>query len=332
MAGVSFRALIVRQQAEDRFKRAVEERTVDELPDGDVLIRVAYSSLNYKDGLSATGNRAVTRDYPHTPGIDAAGVVVTSRGADFATGDLVVVIGYDLGMNTPGGWGEYISVPAGWVVPLPAELTPRDSMIFGTAGFTAAMSVTSLMSHGVTPEQGEILVTGATGGVGSVAVALLAAEGFDVVAATGKPEAAGLLTRLGALKIVDRDAVTDASRPVLRPRWAGVVDSVGGDMLATAIAATRYGGCVTCCGLVASPKLNTTVYPFILRGITLCGIDSVECNIAVKRTLWNKIAHDWRVDVLDELAREVTLDDLDPEIDLILAGKQRGRVVIKLQI
>ena len=330
MSAKTFRALVVRESADGDFTRQVEERPMAELPEGDLLIQVNFSSLNYKDGLSATGSKAVTRRYPHTPGIDAAGVVIESRVPHFAAGDEVVVIGYDLGMNTSGGFGQFIRVPAGWAVKLPAGLSQRESMIYGTAGFTAAMSVWRLLQNGVTPEQGEVLVTGATGGVGSVAVALLAKEGFNVVAASGKPEAADFLQKLGATTVVDRAAVTDLSRPMLRPRWAGVVDSVGGDMLATAIATTQYGGTVTCCGLVASPKLSITVFPFILRGISLLGIDSVECGISFRRELWQKMAVDWKLELLEELTHEVNLDELDREIDLILHGKQRGRTVVKL--
>ena len=289
-----------------------------------------FSSLNYKDALSATGNRGVTRAYPHTPGIDAAGVVEESASDAFARGDKVIVIGYDLGMNTPGGFGEYIRVPAQWVVALPERLSLRESMIYGTAGFTAAMSLRRLLDVGLEPDQGQVLVTGATGGVGSMAVALLAKEGFEVVAATGKRDAAAFLTKLGASSVIAGEEVIDTSRPMLRMRWAGVIDSVGGEMLASALAATKYGGAVACCGLVASPRLDMTVFPFILRGVSLHGIDSAECTIALRREIWAKIATDWRLDTLDDLAREVTLDDLDREIDLILRGDSKGRVLVSL--
>ena len=330
MAAESFRALVVRERDNGVFTRAMETRTVDDLPAGDVLIRVHYSSLNYKDALSATGNKGVTRRYPHTPGIDAAGVVTHSTSLKFARGDEVIVIGYDLGMNTDGGYGEYIRVPADWVVKRPAGLTLRESMIYGTAGFTAAMAVAKMTAAGLEPEQGEVLVTGATGGVGSIAVAILAKEGYDVVAATGKTDAADFLYDLGASSVVSREEVTDLSRPMLKARWAGVVDTVGGDMLATALAACRYGGVVAATGLVASPKLNTTVYPFILRSVSLLGIDSSMCTIEYRREIWQKLADAWKIPQLADLVREVTLDELDPEIDRILRGGQRGRVLVRV--
>lgn len=331
MAEERFRALVVRERDHGEFTRAMETRSIeDDLPGGDVLIKVHYSSLNYKDALSATGNKGVTRRYPHTPGIDAAGVVARSTSLQFARGDEVIVIGYDLGMNTPGGYGEYIRVPADWVVKRPAGLTLRESMIYGTAGFTAAMAVHKMMAAGLEPEQGEVLVTGATGGVGSMAVAILAKEGFEVVAATGKPDAADFLYDLGASTIAGREDVTDLSRPLLKARWAGVVDTVGGDMLASALAACRYGGLVACTGLVASPKLHTTVYPLILRGVSIFGIDSSQWDIDLRRTLWTKLATAWKLPRLDELAREVPLDDLEPEFDRILHGLQRGRVLVRV--
>lgn len=324
-----FSAMIVRETGDRKIERHIEQRSVDELPPGDLLIRVHYSSLNYKDALSATGNRGVTRTYPHTPGIDAAGVVEASEVDGFSPGDEVIVIGHDLGMNTDGGFGQYIRVPAGWTVPLPKGLTLRQSMIYGTAGFTAAMSLWSLIRHEITPEQGEVLVTGATGGVGSMAVALLSNAGYTVTAATGKADAADFLRSLGATTVVTRDEVTD-TRPMLRERWAGVVDTVGGEMLSTAIAATKHGGCVTCCGLVASPELQTTVFPFILRGIVLAGIDSAEVAQSLRQTIWNMLATEWKIDILEALNTEISLENLSPEIDRILDGQQRGRILIKL--
>lgn len=331
MTDQTFQAMIVREAEDRKFTRTIETRSTADLPDDDLLIRVLYSSLNYKDALSATGNKGVTRKFPHTPGIDAAGIVEASSDERFSPGDEVIVIGYDLGMNTAGGYGQYIRVSAEWVVKRPGGLSMRESMIYGTAGFTAVMSVWALMEHGVAPGDGEVLVTGATGGVGTVAVALLAKEGFGVVAATGKVEAqTDFLKGLGATTVVDRGEMTDTSRPMFRERWAGVVDTVGGDMLATALATTRYRGAVTCCGLVAGVELNTTVLPFILRGVSLLGIDSVECPIAFRRELWGKISADWKLDNLDELTRTVTLNELSPEIDRILAGDQVGRVVVDL--
>lgn len=322
-----FDALWVEEQADGSFRRSIAQRSVDALPAGDLLIEVHYSSLNYKDALSATGNRGVTRKYPHTPGIDAAGVVLESAVETFQPGDEVIVIGYDLGMNTPGGFGGCIRVPATWAVKRPAGLTLYESMALGTAGFTAAQSVDALLSHGV--REGEVLVTGATGGVGSIAVALLSQLGLTVVAATGKPDAAAYLRSLGAAAIMERSEVDDRSgKALLRERWAGVVDTVGGSILATALKATRIGGAVAACGNVASPTLETTVYPFILRGVKLLGIDSVNVHIEERRLLWERLAGAWKLAGLERFARDVALADLDGEIDAILHGQQRGRVVV----
>jgi putative YhdH/YhfP family quinone oxidoreductase len=330
MKDTTFDALVVREADED-FARQVEKRTLADLPPGEVLIRVHYSSLNYKDALSASGHKGVTRSYPHTPGIDAAGLVEASDSDEFRPGDEVIVTSYDLGMNTPGGWGQYIRVPAGWVVPLPDGLTLRESMIYGTAGFTAALSVHALQTHGVAPDQGEILVTGATGGVGSLAVGILAQAGYRVVAASGKPDAEPFLRGLGAGEVIPREQVLDTSpRPLLRGRWAGVVDTVGGEYLATALKSTQYGGAVTCCGLVASADLPTTVYPFILRAVSLLGIDSQNCPMDLRRRIWQKLAGEWKLAKLDGLASKCSLQGLEPEIVRILEGQQKGRVVVNL--
>lgn len=331
MDSAQFKAMVVEQAAGGGFARAIRPVSVSALPPGDVLVRVRYSSLNYKDALSATGHRGVTRRYPHTPGIDAAGEVEESAVPEFRRGDEVIVTGYDLGMNTAGGYGQRIRVPAGWLVPRPAGLTLRESMIYGTAGFTAALSLHRLQVQGITPDMGEVLVTGATGGVGSIAVGLLARSGYHVVAATGKVEEGAFLAMLGAKEIMRRDTLTDPSGRALLPgRWAGVVDTVGGGILAAAIKSTREHGVVTCCGLVAAAELHTSVYPFILRGVALLGIDSVNTPMPLRRTLWQKLAGAWKLPMLDRLAIERTLDSLDPEIGRILEGKQKGRVLVNL--
>jgi acrylyl-CoA reductase (NADPH) len=331
MAQQTFRALVVRETTDGKFTRQIEDRIVGDLPPGDVLIRVHYSSLNYKDALSATGNRGVTKRYPHTPGIDAAGVVEESVGEAFQVGDKVLVTGYDLGMNTSGGFGQYVRVPASWVVRLPQHLTLHESMIYGTAGFTAALSVYRLEQHGVTPDQGEILVTGATGGVGSIVVGILAHDGYQVVAATGTPEAEQYLRDLGVAQVISRDDARDTTAKVLLSgRWAGAIDTVGGEYLATALKSTRYGGVVTCCGNVASAELSLTVYPFILRGVSLLGVDSVNCPANLRWDLWQKLASAWKLPHLNRLASDCTLENLSPEIDRILAGQHRGRVVVDL--
>jgi putative YhdH/YhfP family quinone oxidoreductase len=323
-----FRALVVEESPEKTFTRAVRTRKIDDLPPGDVLVRVRYSSLNYKDALSATGNRGVTRTYPHTPGIDAAGEVETSASPLFRPGDPVIVTSYDLGMDTDGGFGQYVRVPADWVVPLPRGLDLKQSMVYGTAGFTAGMSVAAL-TRTVKPGQGEILVTGATGGVGSLAVAILARLGFDVIGVSGKPGALDYLKTLGARGVLTREEAADTGgKPILKARWAGVVDTVGGDILATAIKSSAAWGVVTCCGNVASPALPLTVFPFILRGVTLTGIDSQHCPMEHRREVWENLAGPWSCHDLEGLYREVSLDALGPEIDLILKGRQQGRVLV----
>ena len=330
MSAGDFKCLVVSQE-NDGYVRQVERRSVDALPEGDVLIQVRYSSLNYKDALSATGHRGVTRRYPHTPGIDAAGVVQDSSDERFAPGDEVIVTSYDLGANTPGGYGQYIRVPAGWVVPLPAGLTLREAMVYGTAGFTAAMSLHRLERHGVGPGCGEILVTGATGGVGSLSVAMLSRVGYTVVAATGKPDRERFLLDLGADAVVPRNEIDDESgRPLLAERWAGAVDTAGGNILATALKSTKSRGLVTCCGLVASADLNISVYPFILRGVGLQGVDSAECPMPERKYIWERIAGPWKIDTTGDLVTERTLETLESEIQRILRGGQTGRVVVNL--
>lgn len=328
----TFRAMVVEETHDNRFVRSIKERSIADLSDGDVLVRVSYSSLNYKDALSATGNRGVTRKYPHTPGIDAAGIVEESRNETIQSGDAVIVTSYDLGMNTSGGFGQYIRIPADWVVPLPQGLTLKESMIYGTAGFTAGLSVFSL-THTVKPEHGEILVTGASGGVGSITTAILGKLGYHVVAVTGKPDAADFLLDLGARRMVTREDVNDESRrPLLKSTWAGVVDTVGGNILATAIKSTHPGGAVTTCGMVASADLPLTVFPFILRGIKLIGINSQSCPMRHRQRIWKHLASDWKIHQLETLCREVSLEALSPLIDTILKGGIKGRTVVNLEI
>lgn len=324
-----FKAMIVEEQPEKKFTRRIGNRAISDLPENPLLIKVQYSSLNYKDALSATGNRGVTRNFPHTPGIDAAGEVVNDTSGIFKPGDQVVVTGWDLGMNTAGGYGEYIRIPAEWAITLPEGLSLRDSMILGTAGFTAGLSVQALAGR-ISPEAGEILVTGATGGVGSVAVALLARAGYRVVAVTGKADQADFLKVLGASEVVSREAIMEnADRPMMKERWAGAVDVVGGEMLAAILKSTSYGGTVTCCGLVSSPELPINVFPFILRGVSLLGIDSVQCPKKLRQEVWDKLAGEWKID-LEALVKEVALEDLEDSIQAILKGELRGRVLVKL--
>ncbi len=325
-----FKALVVEETKTGEFVVNVKKKAVKDLPEGDVLVRVKFSSLNYKDALSATGNRGVTRKYPHTPGIDASGVVAESNNKAFKEGDQVIVTGFDLGMNTCGGFEQYVRVPAEWVVKLPEGLTPGESMIFGTAGFTAGMSVHALVEN-VDPGDGEILVTGASGGVGSLAVSILAKLGYKVVGVSGKPDGKRFLKRLGASRVINRDKAMDTSdRPMLKGAWAGVIDTVGGDMLATAIKSTKPCGTVTCCGNVLSPYLPLTVFPFILRGVRLVGVDSQNCPMKLRKEVWRLLASDWKVDTLLDLCEEIGLEGLEHHIGLILQGKQKGRVVVNV--
>ena len=331
MSSDSFKAMVISRTEDGKFAREITTRQIDSLPDGEVLLSVKYSSLNYKDALSAIGNRGVTKNYPHTPGVDAAGVVEYSKSGEFELGDEVIVHGYDLGMNTSGGFGQCVRVPADWVVSLPAGLDLKESMMYGTAGFTAAQSVLKIVEGGVRPEDGKILVTGATGGVGSMAVAILGKAGYSVTASTGKTEQEQFLVGLGAEEVIGREDLTDPSgRLLLKGQWAGVVDTVGGEILATAIKSTGQRGVVTTCGNVASHELNTNVYPFILRGITLVGIDSASCPMERRRLVWEKMSGEWKLDILEQMCRTVSLEDVDPEIDVILKGGQVGRVVIDL--
>lgn len=326
----TFRAMVVSETPEKTFTREIRERALNDLPAGELIIEVKYSSLNYKDALSATGNKGVTRKYPHTPGIDAAGVVVDSTTKLFAVGDQVTVTGFDLGMNTSGGFGHYISVPALWATRLPQGLSLKDSMGYGTAGLTAALCIIRLMASGLSKDSGEVLVTGATGGVGSVAVAILGKLGFNVVAATGKASEHDFLKDLGATSILSREEANDTSgRPLQKPRWAGAIDTVGGNILATALKTAKYGGMVAACGNAMSPELNINVFPFILRGVSLLGVDSVEIPMRARQMAWTKLAGEWKVD-LGKLLTEVSLEELNPKIDAILKGDIRGRVLVDL--
>ena len=326
-----FKAMVVSEVENDRFVRNIEDRHLDDLPKGDVLVNVEYSSLNYKDVLSAIGNRGVTKNYPHTPGIDAAGRVVESLSKDFKAGDAVIVTSYDLGMNTSGGFGQYIRVPADWVVKMPQDLSARESMIFGTAGFTAALSVFRLVDYGITPNMGPVVVSGATGGVGSIAVSILSKAGYEVTAVNGVVDEKDFLLEIGAKEVISIEAAIDSSgRPMLKGLWAGGIDTVGGEILATTIKSTKDGGAVTCCGNVGSHDLPLNVYPFILRGVTLMGIDSQNCPMPVRLKVWQKIADEWKLDRLDLLTTEVPLEGLNERIDLILQRKHKGRTIVKL--
>lgn len=327
----TFKAMVVSEGENNQFVREIKDRNLDNLPEGDMLIKVVYSSLNYKDVLSSIGNRGVTKKYPHTPGIDAAGIVAESQSKDFIAGDEVIVTSYDLGMNTSGGFGQYIRVPSQWVVKMPEHLSFRESMIFGTAGFTAALSVYRLVDYGVTPNKGRILVSGATGGVGSIAVSILVKAGYEVVAVNGIVDEKDFLLEIGAKEVISIEEATDSGgKPLLKGLWAGGIDTIGGEILVTMIKSLQSDGGVTCCGNVGSHDLPLNVYPFILRGVTLMGIDSQNCPMPMRLKVWNKIANEWKLEHLELLTTEVSLDELDERIDLILQKKHKGRTIVRL--
>jgi putative YhdH/YhfP family quinone oxidoreductase len=325
-----FKALVVREE-DGKILRSIEIRNISDLPAGDVLIKVKYSALNYKDALSASGNKGVTKKYPHTPGIDAAGIVERSHTDAFKEGDEVLVTGYDLGMNTPGGFGGCISVPAGWVIKLPPGMTLKESMILGTAGFTAALSLYKLELNGLKKENGEVLITGASGGVGSIAAAILSKCGYEVTAATGKTSEENYLLSLGIKKVISREEITDKTgRPLLSGKWAAVIDTAGGSILETAIASVKMGGSVAACGNVLSVKFSTTVFPFILRGVNLLGINSAETNMNLRLKLWENLSSSWKPANPESICTEHSLEELNNDIDLILQGKTKGRIVVNL--
>lgn len=336
---MKFSALILTSELVDKAEAAggparclltSVELDCDTLGTNGVLVRVQYSALNYKDALAASGNRGIVRKLPLIPGIDAVGTVVEPNGSGLQIGDEVLIAHAKFGTSHHGGLSSLARVPADWLVKLPVGLSAAEAAIWGTAGFTAAQSVRQLLNHGISPESGEILVTGATGGVGVFAVQLLAKLGFSVTAATGKRERYDQLLKLGAEKVVPREEILDLSdSPLSKSRWAGVVDCVGGTTLNSAIRATQAGGCVTACGLVAGHELELTVYPFILRGIALCGIDSANVSQKYRQELWSVIASDWRLDVQD-VSKEIGLLQVPDQIENLLKGLAFGRTLVQI--
>jgi len=324
------KCLMVRRDDEGNVSAAVETITTAQLSPGDVLIKVTYSSLNYKDALACQAHPGVVRKLPHVPGIDAAGTVVESTSAEYQPGDEVLVTGYALGTSHWGGYAEYVRVPAAWVVAMPAGMTSEVAMAYGTAGFTAAQCVAAIQHHGIQPADGEIAVTGASGGVGSLSVAILAKLGYRVTAITGKPEQARLLQQLGATKILPREDASDTSeKPLLPARWVGAVDTVGGNTLATLLRSTAHRGCVAACGLASGYDLPTTVYPFILRGVTLAGIDSAQCPRESRLQIWQRLATEWRLEGLEKITKKITLADVPREAERMLNEKTFGRTLVK---
>lgn len=324
-----FKGLYITEE-QGEFKANLTELSTADLPNNEVLIKVAFSSVNYKDVLSASGNKGVTQKFPHVPGIDAAGEVVSSRSNKFKTGDKVIVTGYDLGMNTWGGFGEYISVPSGWVLSLPEPFSLLDAMALGTAGLTAGLSIYELINSGVTPEKGKIAVSGATGGVGSISVAILSKLGYEVVAISGKKQNDFLTRTLGANAVFTRqDFIDKYDKDIMsKMELAGGIDAVGGRILSGMLKATNYNGTVTCCGLVASPNIETTIYPFIIRNVRLVGIDSVEQPLNHKEAIWKLLANEWKPTVLSHITKLINLEELPAALYDVSQGNAIGRYVV----
>lgn len=323
------RAMLITKDPDYR----AEVTEVDEagLPEGDVTVAVEYSTLNYKDSLALTGASPVVRSFPMVPGVDFAGMVEVSTHPAYARGDKVILNGWGVGETHWGGYAEKARVNGDWLVPLPTAFSSRQAMAIGTAGYTAMLCVMALEVHGVTPERGEVLVTGAAGGVGSVAVAVLAKLGYEVVASTGRAEESDYLSALGASAVIDRGELSEPGRPLGKERWAGVVDAVGSHTLANACATTRYGGTVAACGLAQGFDLPATVMPFILRAVTLAGVDSVHCPLPRRLAAWNRLAADLDVQKLETLTTDVGLDGVLDLAGAQLAGGVRGRVVVDLR-
>jgi len=308
----------------------VVQLSLNDLSDGSVVIKTAFSSVNYKDALAATGAGKIMRRLPMVGGIDAAGTVESSSDLRVKAGDAVLVTGYDLGVAQDGGYSQFVRVPADWVVPIPKGLSPFDAMAIGTAGFTAALSVVEMERNGLTPSSGPLIVTGATGGVGSIAVQCLAARGYDVTALTGKPQEEAYLRSLGAKQVLARDSVQMGTRPLEKAAWAGAVDPVGGTTLAWLTRTMMQNGCIASSGLTGGIELNTTVMPFILRGVKLLGIDSVMCPMATRLEVWRRLAGDLKPAHLVATAREIGLNDLPSAFDALLKSRARGRYVVRL--
>ena len=327
------KAFVVEKIADKEFSSDIKTISKPTCGEDEVIIEVTYSSLNYKDALSSVGNPGVTRNFPHVTGIDLAGVIHQSNSPIFKEGERVLVTGYDLGMNTDGGHAQYVKVPTSWVVRTPDAISDKEIMTFGTAGLTAALSIFELEKNGVTPECGPILVTGATGGVGSIAVSILSKIGYEVIAISGKADRTEFLRRLGATDIILRDEFNEnaSKRPMQTETYAGVIDTVGGEVLANALKYVKYDGVVTCCGLTSSHELNTNVFPFILRGVRLIGIDSVECKLEKKQKVWKKLSGLWKIDTLNNLTTEIDLNGIKEAYEKLLAGKAVGRYVVKIK-
>ncbi|EFS03964.1 protein YhdH [Listeria seeligeri FSL S4-171] len=326
-----FQALFIEKEEQDTSLH-FRDTTIDELPGNDVTIEVHYSGINYKDGLAVLPDGKIVSEYPFIPGIDASGVVVETKSDRFQVGDEVIVTSYDFGVSYFGGYSEFIRVPAEWVVPLPAGLSLKEAMILGTAGFTAALSVDALEFSGVTPTDGKIAVSGATGGVGSLSSAILSKRNYQVVASSNKADAAEFLQKFGVSEVVTREAFQpEKIRALDKQLFAGAIDCVGGKPLAYLLTAVQYGGAVTTCGMSAGGKLDTTVFPFILRGIQLFGIDSVLCPMPKRERIWNRLATDYKLANLNELATEIPFSELPTALHQVMNGGVTGRYLVKIK-
>ncbi len=326
---MSFNALVVEKDEEGKTSAAVRTVSEDQLPEGDTTVAVEYSTVNYKDGLCLGSGGGLVRNYPHVPGIDFAGTVEKSDGGEFSPGDKVILTGWRVGENRWGGYAQKARARSEWLVPLPPGIDTRQAMAVGTAGFTSMLAIMALEDHGLDPAAGPVLVTGAAGGVGSVATAILSNRGYEVAAVTGRPEAAEYLKGLGATRIVERAEIAETvKRPLESETWAGCVDAVGGSMLARVLGQMKYGASVAAVGLAGGAALPTTVIPFLLRGVNLLGIDSVMCPISTRRRAWARIAEDLPMERLESMIRPAKLSDLPDLGRAILKGQIKGRVVV----
>ena len=326
------KAFVVEKIGEKEFTSGIQDISTPKCGENEVVIKVTYSSLNYKDALSSIGNPGVTRKFPHITGIDVSGAIFESTSPIFKVGERVLVTGYDMGMNSNGGHAQYVKVPASWVARIPDSISDKEIMTFGTAGLTAALSVNELIENGIKPESGDILVTGATGGVGSIAIAILSKLGYNIIAISGKKDRIDFLKSIGANEVILREVFEeDTNKPLLSEKYAGVIDTVGGQILANALKEVKYDGVVTCCGLTSSSQLNTNVFPFILRGVRLIGIDSVECKLEKKQAAWEKLASRWKINSLNTIVNEITLDEIKTAYEHLLSGKAVGRYVVKIK-
>ncbi len=325
------KAFVVEKTSDNTFEGSVKEIPIPQCEENEVLIKVEYSSINYKDALSSIGNVGVSRNFPHITGIDLAGTIHESKSQKFKKNQRVVVTGYDLGMNTKGGHAQFVKVPDTWVAKIPENLNSKEIMTYGTAGLTAALSVNELIKNNIKPSDGNILVSGSSGGVGSIAIAILSKLGYEVSAISSKKNKEDYLKSIGASEVILlEDFLKNKHKPLDKPKYAGIVDTLGGEVLSSALKSLKYDGVATCCGLASSSELNTNVFPFILRGVRLIGIDSVECALDKKQEIWNKLANEWKLNNLDDIAKEISLKNVKETYKLLLKGQASGRYVLRL--